>query len=95
MLAVVDFNTKDKSIVRASKRLVEDELPLVADSLFKGFIVTYIDKKDTKLLREFKMSDDKLPLVLTYSEIDGAPIFCDRELVADEIRLWGQDVLLN
>jgi len=89
MLAVVDFGTKDKSVVRASKRLVEDELPQVADSLFKGFIISFIDKKDTKLLREFNISDDKLPIILTYSEVDGSPIFCDRKLVADEIRIWG------
>jgi hypothetical protein len=71
--------------------LVENELPIAAEALYKGFIISWIDKADSTVLDSINQRDKELPVVLTFSEADSTPIFCcvGREMNADGIRLWG------
>lgn len=50
MIAVVDFKSNNRNAVQKSKELVETELPFAAEALYKGFVISWIDKADTKLL---------------------------------------------
>ena len=96
LIAVVDFQSSNKNAVNQSKALVEKELPVAAEALFKGFAVSWVDVADTKLLNSIGHAGRELPSLLTFSETDGTAIFCcgGREMTADGIRLWGQDVII-
>lgn len=50
IIAVVDFKSNDRQAVARSKALVEDQLPGAAEALYKGFIVSWIDRVDTSVL---------------------------------------------
>lgn len=91
VIAVVDFKSSNRVAVQKSKELVEAELPIAAEALYKGFVISWIDNADTKLLDSIGYGSRDLPTVITFNEIDGSPIFCcgGREMTADGIRIWG------
>lgn len=96
IVAIVDFKSNNKQIVQASKDLVENQLPIAAESLYRGFIVSWIDNTDTQMLRSIVDAPTTLPTILTFSEIDGEPIFCcfGKDMDGEGVRQWAQDVLL-
>lgn len=64
--------------------------------MYKGFIISWIDNDDTGVLKAINNAPKELPTVFTFNDLDGTPMFCcgGREMNADGIRLWGQDVIL-
>jgi hypothetical protein len=72
-------------------------LPVVAEAVYKGFIVQWIDTANTSILDSMRDAPKELPTILTFSEIDGRPMFCcdGKDMDADNIRIWATDVLIS